>query len=596
MSLNHYKKLNLKICSINLNGSNPVKLQHLRDKTAFIQAEIICIQETHANTDAKVEEIKKYLGDYEVVTTKTIEATKGIAFLYKKNSYFSNVQIISEIRERAQLIRLEGKNRFFIEFLHIYAPNKISEHRDFVEEISELSWSSKNKIVLGDFNFSAENSNSYASVTKRKIWQKFFLASETQEIGNSDLRSTWISGLNESRIDRIYASQTLIEKFNYNHDHRQFLFSDHQLITGQLEGDFSKKKINKKIWKLNESILDYSFIEDNLKKILEKIKYVENDPTKIYEFFMRDARAMLQHESRIVNIARKLEKKALIEKNKRELATDESELLKENLSNIYEEERKGIQIRANEDRKLFIYQPKQALIIKEKSRQQNNLISKFLDNDNNILTDDILIRENLYQEYNNLMGNSRGDQEKIINYDFQMNTLEEGPKKLLLEKDFVFEEFYEIIKKMTNSSPGPNGLTITFFKKYFHCFGVEFTKMVNANLKNGKLPSTMKETLIKLIPKNKDKIKSMKTLRPISLTNIDYRIMAKAIYNRMATVMSDLVGRWQKCSIPGRKIDSILIQIRDIIEDANRSKEKKNFLSLLLISGKLSTLLVTNTS
>ena len=64
-------------------------------------------------------------------------------------------------------------------------------------------------------------------------------------------------------------------------------------------------------------------------------------------------------------------------------------------------------------------------------------------------------------------------------------------------------------------------------------------------------------------------------MRPISLTNIDYRIMAKAIYNRMATVMSDLVGRWQKCSIPGRKIDSILIQIRDIIEDANRSKEKK---------------------
>ena len=155
MSLKKHKKININICSLNINGSNPEKLQHLKDKAAAVQADIICLQETHANTDVKIEEIKKYLGGYEVLTTKTTEATKGIAFLFKKNSYFTNAKIISEIRERAQLIRLEGRNNFFIEFLNIYAPNKISEHRDFVEEISELVWSSKNKIILGDFNFSA---------------------------------------------------------------------------------------------------------------------------------------------------------------------------------------------------------------------------------------------------------------------------------------------------------------------------------------------------------------------------------------------------------------------------------------------------------
>ena len=70
--------------------------------------------------------------------------------------------------------------------------------------------------------------------------------------------------MNESRIDRIYASQSHMQKFNYKHDHRQFLFSDHQLITGQLEGDFSRSQKNKKIWKLNDSILDFSFIEETL--------------------------------------------------------------------------------------------------------------------------------------------------------------------------------------------------------------------------------------------------------------------------------------------------------------------------------------------
>ena len=188
-----------------------------------------------------------------------------------------------------------------------------------------------------------------------------------------------------------------MQKFDYKHDHRQFLFSDHQLITGQLEGDFSRSQKNKKIWKLNDSILDFSFIEENLVKLLKKIKYLESDPTKIYEYFMRDARLMLQHESRIVSIARNLEKKSLIERNKKQITSDESDLLKESLSNIYENERKGNQIRANEDRKLFIYQPKQALIIKEKSRQKKNLISKFLDNDNNLLTEDNQIRENIYQ-------------------------------------------------------------------------------------------------------------------------------------------------------------------------------------------------------
>lgn len=100
--------------------------------------------------------------------------------------------------------------------MNIYSPNTISEQKDFVEEVCEISWSTANRIILGDFNFSLEGNNNYSNKKKREIWNKFFELSETSEISNIDYQATWISGNNQSRIDRIYASDNLKKKKTFH--------------------------------------------------------------------------------------------------------------------------------------------------------------------------------------------------------------------------------------------------------------------------------------------------------------------------------------------------------------------------------------------
>jgi hypothetical protein len=122
-------------------------------------------------------------------------------------------------------------------------------------------------------------------------------------------------------------------------------------------------------------------------------------------------------------------------------------------------------------------------------------------------------------------------------------------------------------KNMKDSSPGSNGLTINFFKKFFPLFGEDFVEILNDS--ESILPETFNETIIKLIMKNLNIIKNKNDLRPISLTNFEYRIYTKILANRFKKVSPYLFLDYQTCSVYGRRINDCLNVIRDVIYDAN---------------------------
>ena len=43
-------------------------------------------------------------------------------------------------------------------------------------------------------------------------------------------------------------------------------------------------------------------------------------------------------------------------------------------------------------------------------------------------------------------------------------------------------------------------------------------------------------------------------LRPITLLNLDYKILSKVITNRLLRVMGEVVRSGQSCSVPGQNI------------------------------------------
>ena len=81
------------------------------------------------------------------------------------------------------------------------------------------------------------------------------------------------------------------------------------------------------------------------------------------------------------------------------------------------------------------------------------------------------------------------------------------------------------------------------------------------------------ESKIKLIPKNNKEIKGINDLRPISLTNFEYRILTKILANRFRSIAHKIINDHQTCSIFERRMYDNIWLLNDLyVEEANRGQ------------------------
>ena len=88
---------------------------------------------------------------------------------------------------------------------------------------------------------------------------------------------------------------------------------------------------------------------------------------------------------------------------------------------------------------------------------------------------------------------------------------------------------------------------MNFIKKVFNVFGDLFIDTVNQTFNNrSKLPLTMRVGLISLINKTENNLDSLDNWRPITLLNVDYKIVAKVMASRLRRVLDKLVVQSRK--------------------------------------------------
>uniref|UniRef100_A0A670JT87 Reverse transcriptase domain-containing protein n=1 Tax=Podarcis muralis TaxID=64176 RepID=A0A670JT87_PODMU len=115
-------------------------------------------------------------------------------------------------------------------------------------------------------------------------------------------------------------------------------------------------------------------------------------------------------------------------------------------------------------------------------------------------------------------------------------------------------------------SPGPDGLTSKYYKTLKDYLIQPLKEVCNEIMEGKKAPKSWKEAFITLIPKLESEKTQLKNYRPISLLNVDYKIFADILANRLKRVLNEVIHKDQAGFLPGRHLSDNVRNIIDILE------------------------------
>lgn len=150
------------------------------------------------------------------------------------------------------------------------------------------------------------------------------------------------------------------------------------------------------------------------------------------------------------------------------------------------------------------------------------------------------------------------------------------------EEPFTLEELKKALLQLgSKKSPGSDGIPIEYYKYFWNDdLGTLYLRMIEAAIAQQSLPANTSESIITLLFKKGDR-SAPANYRPISLMNNDYKILAKALANRLAPVLQIIVPTIQTGFIPDRNIIDNVMSILDIILHYDDGMDENTILLLL---------------
>ncbi|CAG2225931.1 unnamed protein product [Mytilus edulis] len=138
--------------------------------------------------------------------------------------------------------------------------------------------------------------------------------------------------------------------------------------------------------------------------------------------------------------------------------------------------------------------------------------------------------------------------------------------KDMCDAEILYDEITEALMAMSkNKSPGTDGLTTEFYCKFYDCLRNILCHVYNSIYDENILSRSMRAGVLSLIYKKKGDRRILKNYRPISLLQVDYKILARIMANRFKKVLPTIISENQTCCIIGRDISNNIANVRDII-------------------------------
>ena len=586
----------LRVLSLNVNGlRNNVKRKTLFRNFKEQHLDVICLQESYITKNVACEWEKEWGG--KLVFVEGTARSKGQLILLRKSLPYE-VQVV-HTHERLLVVKLKlGVKDVCI--CNAYGPNSVNEIRDFLSETATTvgTLECDNVIVCGDFNTVLHNDLDIISGDKHNVaviesFHSFTDAcqlSDAWRVFNDNLKEfTWsriVKGkLIARRLDYILVTDSVINDVT-ECNITSFPQSDHRGV--YIVYKFCDCERGPSYWKLNNSLLKEQEYLHMINKVIETFNLDDTQADMSDDMRWEMLKLQMKEETIQYSKQRAIKRKNCLIKIKAQLELCESQLAKEpfKAATLHEREKLLVQLELLEQEKTRSAQTRAKVkwieegdkntkffLNLEKSRASSKLIPSLELEDGTKIYDQFEIFNVQKKHFQSLYHQDTVSSEDVTE---ELDIfLQDCPTPLLTDEEMkscegkiTEEEAAKALKEMNNgSSPGLDGFTTEFYKVFWAKLRQPLLRSFSSSFEKGSLCFSQCSAVITLIHKGKELSKDKLTnWRPISLTNTDYKLLAKCLASRLNGVISSVVNEDQVGYIRGRSIATNLRLIDDVID------------------------------
>ena len=188
----------------------------------------------------------------------------------------------------------------------------------------------------------------------------------------------------------------------------------------------------------------------------------------------------------------------------------------------------------------------------------------------------MIIRDHYKQLFANQMDNHKEMDKFLERYNFPRLNQEELE---YINRPTKSNESETVIKNIpTNKSPGSDGFTGEFYETFREELTRILLKLFQKIADGGTLPNSFYKATITLIPKPDKDITKKENYRPISLMNIDVKVLDKILPNRIQQHIKRIIHHDQVGFIPGMQGFFNIRKSINVIHHINKLRNKNHMI------------------